>query len=134
MTEVKGLNRLILDTNAFLFFINNDPLLSEQARLTLESEAELLISSVSLWEIAIKVSIGKLALPKPFGSFIPAQLRQNDIDILHIELPHLAKVSTLTFHHKDPFDRFIIAQSLVEELPVATSDAAFDMYGIQRIW
>ena len=134
MTEAKVLNRLILDTNAFLFFINNDALLSEQARLNLESESELLISSASLWEIAIKVSIGKLVLPEPFDNFIPAQLRQNDIDILQVELPHLAKVSTLTFHHKDPFDRIIIAQSLVEELPVATSDAAFDSYGNQRIW
>lgn len=124
----------MLDTNAFLYFINNDPLLSEGSRQLLESDAELLISSASLWEIAIKTSIGKLILPYSFGEFIPEQLRQNDIEILHITVPHLEKVSSLTFHHKDPFDRLIIAQALVEALPVATSDAAFDPYGVQRIW
>lgn len=134
MRNLSDITRLLLDTNAFLYFINNDSALSKKAKSLLESEVDLLISVASLWEIAIKFSIGKLSLPDSFGNFIPAQLQQNDIEILPITLPHLEKVSTLPFHHKDPFDRLIIAQSIVENLPIVSSDAAFDSYGIERIW
>ena len=122
---MKNADRILLDTNAFLYFINNDSALSAAAKSALESEVDLLISAASLWEIAIKVSIGKLALPDSFGVFIPAQIRQNDIEILPAALPYLEKVSALPFHHKDPFDRLIIAQSIVEDLPIASSDAVF---------
>ncbi len=124
----------MLDTNTFLYFINNDPALSETAKNILESEVDLLISAAGLWEIAIKFSIGKLILPDSFGNFIPMQIQQNDIEILSITLHHLEKVSALPFHHKDPFDRLMIAQSLTENLPVVSSDAAFDLYGIERNW
>jgi PIN domain nuclease of toxin-antitoxin system len=103
--NLADIKRLLLDTNAFLYFINNDSALSERAKTLLESEVSLLISAASLWEIAIKFSIGKLSLPASFGDFIPAQLQQNAIEILPVTLPHLEKVSTLPFHHKDPFDR-----------------------------
>jgi len=128
------IERFLIDTNAFLYFINNDYALSKPARELFESEVELLISAASLWEIAIKFSIGKLSLPDSFEKFIPAQIQQNDIEILHINLPRLEKVSMLPFHHKDPFDRLIIAQCLVENLPVVSSDAAFDSYKTERIW
>ncbi len=134
MTNLSDITRLLLDTNAFLYFINNDTALSKKAKKVVEAEVDLLISAASLWEIAIKFSIGKLTLPDIFGNFIPAQIRQNNIEILPITLPHLAKVSSLPFHHKDPFDRLIIAQSIVENLPVISSDVAFDLYGIERIW
>ncbi|MFN0277921.1 MAG: type II toxin-antitoxin system VapC family toxin [Pyrinomonadaceae bacterium] len=134
MSVTSETTRVLLDTNAFLYFINNDPALSKTARNLLESEIDLLISSASLWEIAIKFSIGKLTLPDSFAGFIPSQIRQNDIEILPVTLPYLEKVSTLPFHHKDPFDRLIIAQSIIENLPVASSDAAFDSYEIERIW
>ncbi|HSK74461.1 MAG TPA: type II toxin-antitoxin system VapC family toxin [Pyrinomonadaceae bacterium] len=134
MSNLSVIMRLLLDTNAFLYFINNDSALSEKARNLLESEVDLLISAASLWEIAIKFSIGKLSLPDSFGNFIPPQIRQNDIEILPITLPHLDKISSLPFHHKDPFDRLIVAQSMVENLPIVSSDAAFDLYGIERIW
>jgi len=126
--------RLLLDTNAFLYFINNDSALSETAKNLLESEVDLLISAASLWEIAIKFSIGKLSLPDSFGNFIPLQIQQNNIEILSVSLPHLEKLSVLLFHHKDPFDRLIIAQSMVENLPIVSSDVAFDLYGVGRIW
>jgi len=132
--NLADIKRLLLDTNAFLYFINNDSALSKTAKNLLELEIDLLISAASLWEIAIKFSIGKLALPDSFGNFIPAQVRQNDIEILHVTLPHLEKVSSLPFHHKDPFDCLIIAQSIVENLPIVSSDAAFDSYKIERIW
>ncbi len=134
MVNSSNVTRYLLDTNAFLYFINNDSALSEAAKNIIESEVELLISAASLWEIAIKFSIGKLNLPDSFENFIPAQLQQNDIGILPITLSHLEKVSTLPFHHKDPFDRLIIAQSVFENLTVLSTDAVFDLYGIQRIW
>jgi PIN domain nuclease of toxin-antitoxin system len=109
-------------------------MLSKKAKDLLESEVDLLISAACLWEIAIKFSIGKLTLPNSFGNFIPSQIYKNDIQILPVTLPHLEKVSTLPFHHKDPFDRLIIAQSIVENLPIISSDGAFDLYGIERIW
>jgi PIN domain nuclease of toxin-antitoxin system len=99
------IDRILLDTNAFLYFINNDSALTETAKNVIESEVDLLISIVSLWEIAIKFSIGKLALPDSFEKFIPAQLQQNGIEILSVNLKHLDTVSALPFHHKDPFDR-----------------------------
>lgn len=126
--------KLLLDTHAFLWFIEDNPRLSIEAKALLESDAELLISTASLWEIAIKTSIGKLTLAQPFDIFIPQQLELNAIIILPIELAHLAVVSTLPFHHRDPFDRLLIAQAMNERLPVVSADAAFDDYAIQRLW
>ena len=120
MKNSSDIDRILLDTNAFLYFINNDSALTETAKNIIESEADLLISIASLWEIAIKFSIGKLALPDSFEKFIPAQLQQNDIEILSVNLRHLDQVSVLPFHHKDPFDCVIIAQSAVEDLPVVS--------------
>lgn len=126
--------KLLLDTHAFLWFIEDNPRLSVDAKALLESDAELLISTASLWEIAIKTSIGKLTLTQPFETFLPQQLELNDITILSIELAHLAIVSALPFYHRDPFDRLLIAQAMNEQLPVVSADAAFDAYAIERLW
>lgn len=134
MSDSSDITRLLLDTNAFLYFINNDSALSKTVRNLLESDVDLLISAASLWEIAIKFCVGKLSLPDSFGNFIPSQIQRNDIELLPLTLPYLEKVSTLPFHHKDPFDRLIIAQSVVEYLPIVSSDTAFDLYEIERIW
>lgn len=134
MKDLSNIKQVLLDTNAFLFFINNDRALGDAVKELFESDVDLFLSPVSLWEIAIKYSIGKISLPDTFGKFIPDQLQKNEIELLPISLIHFEKVSTLPFHHKDPFDRLIIAQALVEDLPVASSDAAFDSYGIFRIW
>jgi PIN domain nuclease of toxin-antitoxin system len=100
----------------------------------LESEADLLLSVASLWEIAIKVSIGKLILTQPYDVFMRRQLTDNDIKILPINLAHLGAVSTLPFHHRDPFDRLLIAQAMIEQLPIVSVDAAFDVYTVNRLW
>lgn len=100
----------------------------------LESDVELLISTVSLWEIAIKTSIGKLTLTQSYEVFIPQQLEQNSIEILPIKLEHLVVVSTLPFHHRDPFDRLLIAQAMVEKIPIVGFDKAFDAYPVTRLW
>src|SRR5215210_5262243 len=97
--------RLLLDTHTFLWFIDDNPRLSARAKALLESDADLLLSVVSLWEISIKVSIGKVALAQPYDIFMPQQLTANAIEILPISLAHLGVVATLPFHHRDPFDR-----------------------------
>jgi PIN domain nuclease of toxin-antitoxin system len=100
----------------------------------LESDADLLLSVGSLWEISIKVSVGKLTLAQPFDTFVPQQLADNDIEILPISLAHLGVVSTLPFHHRDPFDRLLIAQAMLEQMPIVSADAALDAYSVKRLW
>jgi PIN domain nuclease of toxin-antitoxin system len=126
--------KLLLDTHAFLWFIEDNPRLSAQAKALLESDAELLISIASLWEIAIKTSLGKLTIAQPYETFIPQQLELNEVTILPVSLAHLALVSTLPFHHRDPFDRLLAAQAIVERTPLVSADAAFDAYSIDRKW
>jgi PIN domain nuclease of toxin-antitoxin system len=126
--------KLLLDTHAFLWFVDDSPRLSAQAKALLESDVELLISMASLWEIAVKNSIGKLTLAQPYETFIRQQLAQNSIEILPIKVAHLSVICTLPFHHRDPFDRLLLAQALVEQLPVVSADTVFDMYAVERLW
>ena len=126
---------LLLDTHAFLWFVANDPRLSSQAQSLIQvPDNRRLLSMASLWEMAIKVSLGKLTLAQPFGQFIPRQLQLNQIELLAIELPHLAAVAAMPFHHRDPFDRLMAAQCQVEGLPIVSADPAFDAYSIRRVW
>ena len=126
--------KLLLDTHTFLWFINDNPRLSARAKALLESDADMLLSIASLWEIAIKSSIGKLALAQPYHIFLPQQLTDNDIEILPISLAHLNVVATLPFHHRDPFDRLLIAQTIAEQLPIISVDTMFDAYSVKRLW
>lgn len=126
--------KLLLDTHAFLWFIEDSSQLSADAKNLLESDVDLLISAASLWEIAVKISIGKLTLTQPFDVFIPDQLTKNAIDLLPIGIPHLALVSTLPLHHRDPFDRLLVAQAIIEQISIMSIDGKFDTYGVQRIW
>jgi PIN domain nuclease of toxin-antitoxin system len=126
--------KLLLDTHTFLWFINDSPQLSADAKSILEADSELLLSTASLWEIAIKISIGKLTLPQPYNMFIPEQLAINSIKELPINLKHLDVISALAFPHHDPFDRLLIAQAITESLPIVSADAAFDFYSVKRLW
>jgi PIN domain nuclease of toxin-antitoxin system len=127
--------KVLLDTHAFLWFIMGSASLSVNARALIEDAGnERLLSVASLWEIAIKTSLGKLTLSAPFDELIPAQLKLNGIDLLNIKVDHLSTLTTLPFHHRDPFDRLIIAQAIVEKLPVVSLDGAFDTYGVTRHW
>jgi PIN domain nuclease of toxin-antitoxin system len=125
---------LLLDTHTFLWFIDDSPRLSAHAKSLLESEAELFLSIASLWEIAIKLSVGKLTLPQPYDIFIPQQLAHNDINVLPISIAHLVVVASLPFYHRDPFDRLLVAQAMIEQWPVVSADAHFDAYSIVRLW
>lgn len=127
--------RVLLDTHTFLWFITADPKLSTSAQQVLVAGGnELLLSMASLWEIAIKVSIGRLPIPQPLQTFIPQQLGTNRIGLLMVELEHTFEVARLPLHHRDPFDRMIIAQAIHDRLPIVSADGAFDSYPIQRLW
>lgn len=127
--------RALIDTSVFLWSISDSDKLSDKARRFIaDLENEILLSVASLWEIAIKTSLGKLELMLPFERLIPQQLEQNAITVLPIEIRHLSAIIDLAFYHRDPFDRLIIAQGLAEHLPVITKDAAFGLYPIQVIW
>ncbi len=127
--------RLLLDTHTFLWFIMGNSNLSVNARALIEDTAnERLLSVASLWEIAIKLSVGKLKLTAPFDVLIPQQLGLNGIELLNIKMEHAAVVAGLTFHHRDPFDRLLIAQAMAETIPIMSIDTAFDAYPVTRLW
>ncbi len=126
---------ILLDTHAFLWFVNDDPQLSATAKRLIEDEtSQPFLSAASLWEMAIKISLGKLSLKQPYEVFISDQLALNGIGVLNITLAHTAVVAALPFYHRDPFDRLLIAQSKIEAMPIVSADAVFDEYGIKRIW
>lgn len=126
---------ILLNTHAFLWFIAGSDSLSEKARELIEDESNRVFLSVaSLWEMAIKISLGKLTLSEPFETLIPKQLSLNGIEILDITVAHATQVVRLPFHHRDPFDRLLIAQALADEIPIISGDEAFDAYGITRLW
>jgi PIN domain nuclease of toxin-antitoxin system len=127
--------RLLLDTHTFLWFILDDPALSSRAHDLIEDpENQRLASVASFWEMAIKASLGKLEIAEPFEEFVQSQLQINDINLLAITIAHIGRVRMLPFHHRDPFDRLLIAQCLVEQVPIVSVDPRFDDYGIQRLW
>ena len=127
--------RLLLDTHSFLWFILDDPQLSSFARGLIEDPTNAIsISPASYWEIAIKIKLGKYALPQPYEQFIGMQLTANGFEILHIEPKHTALLTTLPLHHRDPFDRLIVAQALKEGISVVSIDSQLDAYGVKRMW
>lgn len=126
--------KFLLDTHTFLWFIDDNPKLSQNAKTLLEEDHELLLSIASLWEIAIKLSLGKLTIAISYDELMTQQLEINSIDILPITIAHLKVVSGLPLHHRDPFDRLLIAQSIVECIPIVSADSAFDSYTVERFW
>jgi PIN domain nuclease of toxin-antitoxin system len=127
--------KVLLDTHAFLWYLTADPNLSSTAHtLMTDPQNELFLSMASHWEMGIKVSIGKLAIPGPFADVIPQQQRNTGIHLLPIQPEHVEQVVTLPFHHKDPFDRMLVAQAVVESLPLLSADVIFDQYLIRRLW
>ena len=126
---------LLLDTHTFLWFVSDDQRLSEATKALIEADdSQPFLSIASVWEMAIKVSLGKLKLDEPFEIFIPQQLAMNGTGILNISLEHTAAISTLPFHHRDPFDRLIAVQARLEKMPLVSADPAFDAYEVQRVW
>jgi PIN domain nuclease of toxin-antitoxin system len=127
--------KLLLDTHAFLWFIAGSERLSATARQVIEDSAnQPFLSAASLWEMAIKLSLGRLQLGRPFEDLIPEHMELNGIQLLGIELEHVTPVTTLPFHHRDPFDRLLLAQAMVEQMPIVSADQALDAYLVERLW
>ncbi|HEU5343272.1 MAG TPA: type II toxin-antitoxin system VapC family toxin [Ktedonobacterales bacterium] len=127
--------RLLLDTHTFQWFLEDSAQLSSMAKALIEDGGnDVYISIGSLWEMAIKISLGKLSVSQPFEIFIPEQLTANDMTLLPIAVEHTVALITLPFHYRDPFGRLLIAQSLVTSMPIVGADTAFDAYGVQRLW
>ncbi len=99
-----------------------------------DARVQKLLSTASIWEMAIKTSLGKLNLEEPFATLIPQQISVNGIEVLSIQFPHLMSVAQLPFHHRDPFDRLLIAQAKMEGLTVIGNDSAWDAYEVARAW
>lgn len=126
---------LLLDTHAFLWFMEGSQRISQRARAQIEAaDGVRALSVASAWEMAIKSSLGKLELAKPLGELLPPLLADAGIELLPIEIADLARVATLPFHHRDPFDRLLAAQALERGLTIVSVDEAFDHYGVSRLW
>jgi PIN domain nuclease of toxin-antitoxin system len=126
---------LLLDTHAFLWFMEGSERISQRARAEIEAaDGVRALSVASAWEMAIKSSLGKLHLAKPLGELLPPLLTDAGIELLPIEIADLARVATLPFHHRDPFDRLLAAQALERGFTVVSIDEAFDAYGVARLW
>lgn len=127
--------RLLLDTHTFIWFVTDSPQISITAKTLIEEEYnQKLLSVASIWEMAIKHSLGKLSFELPFMSFITSQMQQNSMELLNIQVEHINVVANLPLHHRDPFDRLIISQVMVEQIPIVGRDKAFDSYSVQRLW
>jgi PIN domain nuclease of toxin-antitoxin system len=118
-----------------LWWINDAPQLSEAARQVISNaDNDCFLSVASCWEMAIKSSLGKLSLSKPLERFVVDQVTENGFLLLNIELRHAAKVESLPFHHRDPFDRLLIAQATSDDLTLVSADRMLEQYGVKLIW
>jgi PIN domain nuclease of toxin-antitoxin system len=127
--------RLLLDTHAFLWFLLSDSQLSDRARdLIADPANDIEISPATYWEIAIKIALKKYSLPEPLEVFMEREIAANEFHILAIEPRHVAPLTSMPFHHRDPFDRLLIAQALVENVALVSADATLDLYGVNRLW
>ena len=125
---------VLIDTHCWLWWISEPERLSGRILSLLKnSETTILFSAASSWEIAIKYSIGKLSLPEPPELFIPRRLERDRITSLPIHHSHAIRTASLPYHHRDPFDRLLIAQAEIEGVPIVTVDSAFRDYDVRLI-
>jgi PIN domain nuclease of toxin-antitoxin system len=125
---------ILLDTHALIWFLEGDSQLSQTAKSEISNpDNTCFISQATLWEMAIKLSIGKLEMKNSYQD-LPRLMWENGIEILNIEFEHFEYIITLPFHHKDPFDRIIIAQSFIEKMPIVSIDGIFKDYPVTIIW
>ena len=127
--------RLLLDTHALLWYYFGDPQCSATARLLIDDVNNIkYVSPAVYWELAIKVQLGKFTLAESYEDFIQHAIFDNNFPILHVEPRHTAVLVSLPLHHKDPFDRLMVAQAMVEGIPLVSADPALDAYPITRHW
>jgi PIN domain nuclease of toxin-antitoxin system len=127
--------RLLLDTHVLIWSAGNPERLSDQVTDLLNNTNNSWIFSIaSIWEMQIKLQTGKLTLNLPLPELIETQRQANDLQILPIELPHIYALEGLPNHHRDPFDRVLVAQAIVENIPLVSIDAVFDAYPVNKLW
>ncbi|MEL7246154.1 MAG: type II toxin-antitoxin system VapC family toxin [Cyanobacteria bacterium J06573_2] len=126
---------ILLDTHVFIWSTANPERLSQTVtNLLTDTNNTWIVSIASVWEMQIKLQLGKLNLNSTLPELIDNQQQVNNLQILPIDLAHIYALNNLPSHHKDPFDRLLIAQSIVEQIPIASIDEVFDSYPIQRLW
>ena len=127
--------KVLIDTHVFLWILVSPKKLSSRARSIIESgDNHVLLSTASLWEIAIKEQVGKLFLPNPPERYLRRRIAESDIEMLPVSAQHALRLFSLPVHHKDPFDRIIVAQSQEEDIAIITADAVMRRYEIEVIW
>jgi PIN domain nuclease of toxin-antitoxin system len=126
--------RLLLDTHVFIWWADDPEKLSPAALAALEDEAnDLLLSVASVWEMQIKIQLGKLKLSLPLKELVKNQQETNNLTVSPVTLPHVLALDALPFHHKDPFDRLLIAQSIEEDLTLVSADSQFSTYSVKLL-
>ena len=131
----KKASRFLLDTHALLWWLFDDPRLSRPAYdIIQEPDNKILVSSASGWEIATKYRLGKLPHAGEAAHNLPSLLRRSRMTVLHITMEHALAAGSLPGPHRDPFDRMLIAQGQLEDLPIVTSDPAFEQYPVALLW
>ena len=126
--------RILLDTQCWLWMAGEPDRLSARARALVEAtDNDLLLSTASVWEIAIKYALGKLKLPEPPVRFVPRRVETLQTTPLPIEHDHALRVAALPRHHRDPFDRLLVAQAQLEDVPILTADPVFSRYDVSVI-
>ncbi len=127
--------RLLVDSHALLWAVDDPTQLSPATAAALQDPAnDLLLSAATVWEVAIKVGLGKLVLTLPFRQWMNQAIADLGLSVLPITVEYADAQATLPFHHRDPFDRLLIAQALTDGLTVLSADAVFDQYGVTRLW
>ncbi len=127
--------KLLLDTHTFIWSLLEEDRLSGTARAAVDDSAnELYLSIASLWEATIKLASGKMRVPGQTVDYLLRKTEETGIRLVHILPSHLQRLQTLPRHHRDPFDRILICQSLVEQMPIVSIDAAFRLYQISVLW
>ena len=129
--------KLLLDTHALLWFVLDDPKLSDVAdALITDLKNQIYVSPAVHWELAIKISVGKYALPPgiSFGDFVEQSTTKNGFKILSIDPSHTQLLTTMPFHHRDPFDRLMVAQALAEGMEIVSADSILSQYSVKRHW
>ena len=127
--------KYLLDTHAFLWFVTGDARLSPQAISTIKNSGnDIYFSAASAWEIAIKNQLGRIKIDEDLEQFITNQLVQNGFRPLSITIIHTCHTGKLPLHHKDPFDRILISQSIIENTPLISTDTNIKRYDVQLVW
>jgi PIN domain nuclease of toxin-antitoxin system len=127
--------RALLDTHVFLWAALGVEQLSEHAHDLIEDKTnELLFSAASAYEIAVKVALGRLTLPEPVDLYVPSRIAAFGYEPLMVDVPHALRAAALPVVHRDPWDRLLVGQALIEGIPIITADPAIGQYGVETIW